>query len=397
MNIVFLLRPWPIYGGGETVTRILANEFVKRGHRVSVLFTKQTEYDESLNINQGIQEIKVPGVTFDEHVVSVAQEETDFANRFLADYCKQKGVDVIINQWWPKETLTGLKNSCIVLNCLHTEPFKKFEYENKRWRGRDALLKLLGATLYFKLRTYKMCKEILGYLPYVHKYLFLSRKSVLDFSTYLGTTKYVDQVDYCNNPLTYTHSFTEERIARKENYVLFVGRMYENHKKVSKVLDAWKKVEQVAKEGNWKLLLVGDGPDLEWYKQKAQSMQLVNYEFLGYQAPQCFFELSKIFLMTSTHEGWPMTLAEAKQFAVVPIVRNTFAALDEMVHDGVDGRVINGNDSKAFIEALQQLMQDNELRVKMAKACLDDIDRFSVNVIADKWESLFDELKLKVN
>ena len=31
MKIAFLLRPWPIYGGGETVTITLSNEFVKRG------------------------------------------------------------------------------------------------------------------------------------------------------------------------------------------------------------------------------------------------------------------------------------------------------------------------------------------------------------------------------
>ena len=31
MNIAFLLRLWPVYGGGETVTISLANEMVKRG------------------------------------------------------------------------------------------------------------------------------------------------------------------------------------------------------------------------------------------------------------------------------------------------------------------------------------------------------------------------------
>ena len=36
MKIAFLLRPWPIYGGGETVTITLSNEFVKRGISVIV-------------------------------------------------------------------------------------------------------------------------------------------------------------------------------------------------------------------------------------------------------------------------------------------------------------------------------------------------------------------------
>lgn len=44
MKILFLLRLWPVYGGGETVTRCLANEFVNLGHEVYIAFFKYTEY-----------------------------------------------------------------------------------------------------------------------------------------------------------------------------------------------------------------------------------------------------------------------------------------------------------------------------------------------------------------
>lgn len=397
MNIVFLLRPWPIYGGGETVTRILANEFVNRGHHVTVLFTHQTEKKSGLFISELIQEVRVPNVQFDEHTVCFSEEVLHSANLFVTDFCKKHNVDVVINQWWPKETLKGLKNLCIVLSCLHTDPFKRFEYENKKWRGRDLILKLLGSRLYFKLRTQKICKEIESCLPYVHKYLFLSQKSVQEFLQFSGKPELRNRVDYCNNPLTYEHSISLDKIEKKENYVLFVGRMYEDAKKVSKILNAWKGVTREAIQGNWKLVLIGDGPDLTSYKNKAKELKLVNYEFLGYQSPQKYFEASKIFLMTSTHEGWPMTLAEAKQNAVVPIVRDTFAALDEMVKDGINGRIINGNDSVAFVEALRDLMVDEEKRLSMAKECLSDFNRFSVKIVVDKWERIFKELKQEIN
>lgn len=41
MNILFLLRLYPVYGGGETVTLCLANEMVKRGWNVSILYFKE--------------------------------------------------------------------------------------------------------------------------------------------------------------------------------------------------------------------------------------------------------------------------------------------------------------------------------------------------------------------
>lgn len=40
MNIAFLLRLWPVYGGGETVTISLANEMVKRGHSITIFISK---------------------------------------------------------------------------------------------------------------------------------------------------------------------------------------------------------------------------------------------------------------------------------------------------------------------------------------------------------------------
>ena len=41
MNILYVMRYWPVYGGGETITVTLANEFVKRGHSVYVVYTNQ--------------------------------------------------------------------------------------------------------------------------------------------------------------------------------------------------------------------------------------------------------------------------------------------------------------------------------------------------------------------
>ena len=32
MKILFLMRFWPYFGGGETVTRLLISEFLRRGY-----------------------------------------------------------------------------------------------------------------------------------------------------------------------------------------------------------------------------------------------------------------------------------------------------------------------------------------------------------------------------
>ena len=65
MRIVFLLRPWPVHGGGETVTIALANEMVKRGHEIFILYTRLETEKELPYIAPMINAILVPNAGFD--------------------------------------------------------------------------------------------------------------------------------------------------------------------------------------------------------------------------------------------------------------------------------------------------------------------------------------------
>ncbi len=38
MTIAYIMRFWPVCGGGETVTAVLANELVSRGYNVHILY-----------------------------------------------------------------------------------------------------------------------------------------------------------------------------------------------------------------------------------------------------------------------------------------------------------------------------------------------------------------------
>ena len=64
MKIAFLLRPWPIYGGGETVTITLSNEFVKRGISVIVFYTKDSKSQNVPLIDNRVKSVFVPNISF---------------------------------------------------------------------------------------------------------------------------------------------------------------------------------------------------------------------------------------------------------------------------------------------------------------------------------------------
>ena len=110
MKIAFLLRPWPIYGGGETVTITLSNEFVKRGISVIVFYTKDSKSQNMPLIDNRVKSVFVPNIKSDEHQLSFTKNEISFASKFLSDYVEKENIDIIINQWWPAQT-TQLRQS----------------------------------------------------------------------------------------------------------------------------------------------------------------------------------------------------------------------------------------------------------------------------------------------
>ena len=125
MVILFLHRIWPSYGGGETVTKCLANEFVKRGHKVFVLYTKRSSNDDP-DLDSRIVQTYIPDVHYDEKSSEffvdkcLARKVNTFVDKYIIDH----HIEIIINQWWPVEFLENLKNRdrIKIIKCLHMDP-----------------------------------------------------------------------------------------------------------------------------------------------------------------------------------------------------------------------------------------------------------------------------------
>ena len=99
--------------------------------------------------------------------------------------------------------------------------------------------------------------------------------------------------------------------------------------------------------------------------------------------------------MTSAFEGFPLVLAEAQLFGTVPIAFNSFAALEDIVIDGDNGKVIEAFNFEKYIESLEKLMQDEVYLNKLSKNCESSIERLSLEYIGDKWIELMYNLKKK--
>lgn len=195
-----------------------------------------------------------------------------------------------------------------------------------------------------------------------------------------------------SNPLSYPIQ-NNINFQEKKNQALIVGRFSECEKRLLLALQCWKEFNKLTSKDQWELIIVGFGKDEEIYKKYVTENKLDNVIFVGKQNPLEYYKKASIFLMTSAFEGFPLTLTEAQQFGVVPIVMDSFPALHDIIINDYNGIIVANNNVKAMTSALIQLSKDKGKREVLAKNGLNYINQFSVTAIAKQWENLFNYFK----
>ncbi len=393
MNILFLHRLWPSYGGGETVTKCLANEMIKRGHEVYVLYFKDSvNVGDSVKCNPAIKSTMLQNVAFDENSKEffVDKKLAKRVSRELIVFVKNNHIEAIINQWWPVEFHQGVREQtdAKIIKCFHTDPNTKKMYDFVGYK--EKLFKLIEP-LYRKVETAKHIYSADKYLRNSDKYILLA-PSYLDY--YRAMSKEEEclrKADFVYNPLVFEDYITMPEFERKEKRVLFVGRLVEQTKKVTRILKIWERYEREVADG-WKLDIVGDGPDRERYEDFVKIRGLRCVSFYGFQDPKPYYRRASIFLMTSAYEGWPMTIVESQQNGVVPIGMNTYSTISDLIENRQNGIIVPDSDEDAMYKEMLALMRDPVQRRKMALRGLETCNRYTVDKIVNKWECIFKEL-----
>jgi glycosyltransferase involved in cell wall biosynthesis len=218
------------------------------------------------------------------------------------------------------------------------------------------------------------------------KFVLLSDSFIDSFREIYSVNEKYHKLTSIPNPLTFAKSISQSQLLSKEKIVLIVSRLSEDQKKISIALDIWKRISHQYDHG-WKLLIVGSGPDENLYRKTVSDYKLANVTFLGHQDDvQEYYERASIFLMTSIWEGLPMSLLEAQQNGVVPVVFDNFSAIYDVVTNAKNGFIIQQNDANAFRISLVNLMQDDSLRHKMASNSVQNSSRYHVVNIVNEWE-----------
>lgn len=363
MNIlIFAAREFnPVMGGIERVSTLLAEFLVSHGHKVyflSGLKTNGPEY--KLKTKQFFLPNGFKGNTEN--------------RKFVKGLIKELNINIIINQtdFFSLFSRSYIHKSVKIISVIHNS-YKA--------------MNMAKPNIYRKLRYRIAITYFLSKVGYNSDIIVLfSNKFIKEFKIYCKVPV-KNKIKIIPNFNTYINPIINKN---KEKIVLYVGRLYNEHKRIDRLLHIWKNLDKI--KDDWRLIIVGDGPDKKMLEALSIKYNLKNVTFPGADSPEKYYSKASIFCLTSSYESFGMVITEAMQHAVVPIVFNSYATASEIINDKVDGFLIPPFDMDIYSEKLNLLMSENNLRNNMAAEAANSVKKFSLNNIGKEWIKLLNSI-----
>jgi glycosyltransferase involved in cell wall biosynthesis len=160
----------------------------------------------------------------------------------------------------------------------------------------------------------------------------------------------------------------ERRLATRPRKVLFLARLLRPkgiHEMLAAIVRMNRETADAAvcdTRAEIRLVVAGDGPELEPARRFAAEQQLANVDFLGQVSGDAKLHLLKeasVLCLPSKHgEGMPNSVVEAMAFGL-PIVTTRVGGIADFFRDGVHGYAVAGADPAGIATALRKLLESS--------------------------------------
>lgn len=366
-NIAGLYRP----AGMERVLANKAGWLAANGHEVLVVTTEQKGRPLAFPLASGVRTVDL-GIGYEDgnggpfilKLLRYPLKRLRHRAR-LARLLKAERADITVSMFCGEERfLTRIKDGSRKVLEVHFSRFKRLEY------GRGGLWGLSD-----RLRS-RADFRIAGRFD---RFVVLTEE---DRGYWTGLAN----IEVIPNARTFTF---DNPASLDSKTVLAVGR-YSRQKQFEKLLEAW---NLIAKEcPGWTLRLVGDGEERDFLERWIRTYGLTDRVVLGRAGTDMkdIYADASVLVLSSRYEGLPMVLLEA-QAAGLPVV--SFACKcgpRDVITDGVDGFLVEPDDSVALADRLFELIRDGELRKRMGAAAYEASGRFDESRIMNRWMNLFE-------
>lgn len=141
---------------------------------------------------------------------------------------------------------------------------------------------------------------------------------------------------------------------------------------------------------NWKLVILGEGPERKNLEILISTLGLKEYVFLeGARFDlENYFTKASIFAFTSRSEGFPNSLAEAFLFPLACISFDCIAGPSDIINDGENGFLVRLDDTEDFKRKLSLLMKEESIRSKFEFNAIKEREKYQENYIGEVLDIL---------
>lgn len=169
-----------------------------------------------------------------------------------------------------------------------------------------------------------------------------------------------------NNEQEEVNEIRKELGVKKDDFVLlFVGRLAAE-KNVTFLIDC--QANLVRENPNCKLIIIGDGPDIEFFKKQARKLGIANNVIFTGKIPwdqiHKYYQIPNVFVTASHTETQGLTVLEAMAASIPVVAYDDDAFRDVVVHD------LNGylfKDKKDYRKYIKKIMTDRKVYERLSR------------------------------
>lgn len=157
-------------------------------------------------------------------------------------------------------------------------------------------------------------------------------------------------------------------------------------KNIDNLLRAWKIIEK--KRPDYKLAIIGDGPEFVSLNELTLSLGLKTIVFLGAinnsDIPTYFYN-SVAFVLPSLSESWGLVVNEAMAAGLPILISNKINAANALLHEGENGYGYEPSDIEDMAEKILTFIElDVQGKTTMSNNSLEIIDRMNYDNMGDE-------------
>ena len=378
MRIGIFTDTYPPYiNGVSTSIKMLENALIKKGHKVFIVTVNPEAM--SYQIDKNGRVIRIPGIPvgiYDYRLTSIYPIRA-------VNKIKEWDLDVIHSQTeFGIGTFARVIGKQFDIPVVHTYHTMYEDYVHYITKGYFDTASKKVVEYLTKFYCDKTTKELI--VPTKKTYDLFKEKYKYDRNVHIIPTgieierfyKEKISLDKKNNLRS------ELNISSTDILITFVGRIAEE-KSIDFLINNHMPI--VRKNKNAKLLIIGDGPDLEKYKELAKKNKIEDNVIFTGKVPwndiAVYYSISDIFVTASHTETQGLTVIEAMA-ASLPVLALDDESFRNVVIDGLTGYLFRGK--KDYVNKLDSLVSDKDLRVNMGNQGRINSETYSSKYFAER-------------